>query len=84
MVIARLFFAVFLVTGIALLRWNRRIAEDTITANRATAQALDYAVLNRLWAWYERRRWLPVAMRATTILVGVAFVGIGILGVIVG
>jgi len=77
---AKLGFAPFVLVGVAMLVWNRRLAKVIVAGNRAVAEELGFAPLQRLQATLDRQRWLLPAIRAYIVVFALLWLGICIYG----
>jgi hypothetical protein len=78
MVFIDVIFSGFLVGGIALIRWSRRIGDANLAANRAAADSLGISWMQRLLA----KPWMRVVSRSSAVMVGVVWIGIAILALV--
>jgi hypothetical protein len=83
-VAAHVVWVPFLVIGVALLVWNRRVAHAMLAGNRASIEALEVRWLRRLLAKRERSRWYQPFARFIIVADGVIFVGISVVGLALG
>jgi hypothetical protein len=82
-VAAHVFWALFLLIGVALLVWNRRIARAQVAGILAMTKALEVRWLERFLRDGNAPGWWEPFERFTIIAVGVLFVGISITGLVV-
>jgi hypothetical protein len=71
-------FIPFLIGGVALIVWHRRIADASLAANRAFAASLGFGWMQRL----IERPWIASLNRITTILVGLIWMAIAIIALV--
>jgi hypothetical protein len=72
----------FVLVGIAMLIWNRRITKAMIASNRAVANELGITPLRRIGEKLDRQRWFIPAMRIYIVLFALLWLGVCVAGLI--
>jgi hypothetical protein len=83
-VAAHIVWVPFLVIGVALLVWNRRLTHAMLFGQRAGIEAFEVRWLQRLLAKRERSRCYQPYARLIIVANGVVFIGISMAGLTLG
>jgi hypothetical protein len=73
-----IFFGLFVLMGLAGLRWNRRLSNAQMAANRAYANSLGFKLLQRVLA----KPWADDFNRRVSFAVSALFVVLGVAGIL--
>ena len=74
MVFIKAIFFLFGIGGVALIRWNRAIADASVAANRAGAESLGFGPLQR----WVARPWYAAYSRVVTVLAGIVWIAMSV------
>jgi hypothetical protein len=74
MVFIKALFLLFGIGGVGLIRWNGRVSDANVAANRAGAESLGFGPLQRLLA----QPWIPAYGRVATVVVGVGWIAMSV------